>query len=79
MCHPVVVYGSAQGLDSTTRMALLVHKMEIFDKDFKQLFENNAAFNQLLYKSKMASFAPNNTPFDVRIFKAILAGLYYIW
>ena len=24
----------------------------------------------------MASFAPNNTPFDVQIFKAILAGLY---
>ena len=33
----------------TTRMALSVQKMEIFDKDFKQLFENNAAFNQLLY------------------------------
>ena len=29
-------------------MALSVKKMEIFDKDFKQ-FENNAAFNQLLY------------------------------
>ena len=57
-------------------MALSVQKMEIFDKDFKQLFENNAAFNQLLYQSKIASFAPNNTPFDVQIFKAILAGLY---
>ena len=56
-------------------MALSVQKMEIFDKDFKQLFENNAAFNQLLYQSKIASFAPNNTPFDVRIFKAILARL----
>ena len=56
-------------------MALSVQKMEIFDKDFKQLFENNAAFNQLLYQSKIASFAPNNTPFDVRIFKSILARL----
>ena len=56
-------------------MALSVQKMDIFDKDFKQFFENNAAFNQLLHKSKMASFAPNNTLFDVRTFKAILAGL----
>ena len=43
------MYGSAQPLDSTTRMALSVQKMEIFDKDFKKLFENNATFNQLLY------------------------------
>ena len=56
-------------------MALSVQKMDIFDKDFKQLFENNAAFNQLLYQLKMTSFAPNNTPFDVLIFKAIIAGL----
>ena len=49
MLLKLVVYGSAQWLDSTTRMALLVQKMDIFDKDFKQLFENNAAFNQLLY------------------------------
>ena len=41
------MYGSAQQLDSTTRIALSVQKMEIFDTDFKQLFENNAAFNQL--------------------------------
>ena len=56
-------------------MALSVKKMEIFEKDFKQLFENNAAFNQLLCYSKIALFVPNNTPFDVQIFKAILAGL----
>ena len=45
----LVVYGNAQQLNSNIRMALSVQKMEIFDKDFKQLFENNAAFNQLLY------------------------------
>ena len=28
-------------------MALSVQKMQIFDKDFKELFQNNAAFNQL--------------------------------
>ena len=56
-------------------MALSVKKMEIFDKDFKQLFENNAAFNQLLCQSKIAFFVPNNPSFDVRIFKANLAGL----
>ena len=34
------------GLDSTARMAPSVQKMEIFDKDFKQLFENNVTFYQ---------------------------------
>ena len=57
-------------------MALSIQKMEIFDKDFKQLFENNAAFNQLLHQSKSASFAPNNITLDVWIFKVILAGFY---
>ena len=45
----LVLYTSAQRLDSTTRLALSGQKMEIFDKDFKQLFVNNAALNQLLY------------------------------
>ena len=45
----VSIVWKCTGLDSTTRMALSIQKMEIFDKDFKQLFENNAAFNQLLY------------------------------
>ena len=44
----LVLYRSAEWLKSAARMALSVQKMEIFDKDFKQLFENNAAFNELL-------------------------------
>ena len=40
------LYKSAQWLERATRMALSVQKMQIFDKDFKGLFENNAAFNQ---------------------------------
>ena len=30
-------------------MAPLAPKMQIFDKDFKELFQNNAASDQLLY------------------------------
>ena len=30
-------------------MAPLVQKMQIFDKDFKELFQNSALSNQLVY------------------------------
>ena len=40
---------SVEWLKSAARMALSVQKMQIFDKDFKELFQNNAASNQLLY------------------------------
>jgi len=43
------MYRSAQWLESAARMALSVQKMEIFNKDFKELFQNNAASDQLLY------------------------------
>ena len=33
-------------------MAPLVQKMQIFDKDFKELFQNSALSNQLLYYSR---------------------------
>ena len=42
----VIKYGWCE---SITRMALLVQKNHIFDKDFKDLFQNNAASDQLLY------------------------------
>ena len=45
----LVLYRSAQWLESAARMALSVEKMQIFDKDFKDLFQNNAASIQLVY------------------------------
>ena len=41
-------------------MAPLVQKMQIFDKDFKELFQNSALSNELLYSSKIAPFALRN-------------------
>ena len=45
----LVLFGSAQQRKSAARMALSAQKMQIFDKDFKDLFQNNAASDQLLY------------------------------
>ena len=54
------------------RMALSVQKMQIFDKDFKELFQNSALSNELLYQSKIAPFAQRNISFDVLVFQTIL-------
>ena len=48
-------------------MALSVQKMQIFDNDFRELFENNAMSIHLLYESKVVHFTPNNAPFDAQI------------
>ena len=50
--HTVVdslVYKYCMAAWSVTRMALSVQKMQIFDNDFRELFENNAASIHLLY------------------------------
>ena len=44
----LVLYRSAQRLESAARMALSVQKMQIFGKDFKELFQVGAASKQPL-------------------------------
>ena len=56
-------------------MAPLGQKMQIFDSDFKELFQNSGFSIQEVYWSKMAPFALMNTSFDVLVIKTILKGL----
>ena len=42
-------------------MAPLCQKMQIFDSNFKELFQNSALSIQVAYQLKMALFALRNT------------------
>ena len=53
--------------------------MQIFDSNFKELFQNSALSIQVAYYLKMALFALRNTWFDVLVIKTILKGLYYLY
>ena len=48
----LVLYGSAQQLKSATRMAISAQKMQIFGKNFKDLFQVGAASKQPLIGHK---------------------------